>query len=321
MYFLGITWNPNETLFTIGALQIKYYNLLWITAFAVGWVIMKRIFANEKKSIEQLDSLFIYTVVATMLGARLGHVFFYDWKSHYKDHLLEILLPIRESSEGSLFGFINGYEFTGFTGLASHGAAIGIIIGMYLYTRKHKEFKMLWILDRIVIPVAIGAFFVRLGNFFNSEINGKVTDESFLFATRFVRDSNDMHPSKALGITKEQTVNAAYDAIENNPQFSEYLLQIPYRHPTQLYEGVCYIFVFVLLYYLYWKTDKPSKQGYLFGLFLVLLWTVRFFVEFVKKSQGGFEETLGLLSTGQWLSIPFILIGLYFMFRPVRIKQ
>lgn len=315
MHFLGLIWNPNETLFKIGFLQIKYYNLLWITAFALGWFIMKRIFTSEKKTIEQLDSLFIYTVLATMLGARLGHVFFYDWP-YYQNHIAEILLPIRESAGSTLFGLINGYEFTGFTGLASHGAAIGVIIGMYLYTRKFPEFKLLWILDRIVIPVSIGAFCVRLGNFFNSEINGKITDGSFIFATKFIRDSDDMHPSKALAITKEKTVNAAYNAIENKAQFSEYLNQIPYRHPAQLYEGVCYIFLFILLYYLYWKTDKKDKLGYLFGLFLVLLWTIRFFVEFVKKSQGGFEETLGLLSTGQWLSIPFIIIGLYFMLRP-----
>jgi len=315
MYFLGFIWNPNETLFKLGFLQIKYYNLLWIVAFALGWYIMKRIYNNENKTAAQLDSLFINAVLATMLGARLGHVFFYDWP-YYKNHIAEILLPIRESAGDSLFGIINGYEFTGFTGLASHGAAIGVIIGMYLYTRKFPEIKLLWILDRVVIPVAIGAFCVRLGNFFNSEINGKPTDESFIFATKFIRDSDDMHPSKAMGITKEKTVNAAYDAIENNAQFSEYLAQIPYRHPAQLYEGICYIFVFLLLYYLYWKTDKKKKLGYLFGLFLVLLWTIRFFVEYVKKSQGGFEETLGLLSTGQWLSIPFILIGLYFMFRP-----
>ncbi len=314
MHFLGITWNPNDTLFHIGFIQIKYYNLLWIVAFALGWFIMKKIFLNEKKSMEQLDSLFIYTVLATMLGARLGHVIFYDW-AYYQDHLLEILLPIQESAEGSLLGFIRGYEFTGFTGLASHGAAIGIIIGMYLYTRKFKEFKMLWILDRVVIPVAIGAFCVRLGNFFNSEINGKVTDKSFVFATRFIRDSDDMPASSALAITKEQTVNAAYAAIENNPKFSEYLESIPFRHPAQLYEGVCYIFVFLILYYLYWKTPRKNKPGYLFGIFLVLLWTVRFFVEYVKKSQGGFEKSLGILSTGQWLSIPFILIGLYFIFR------
>jgi prolipoprotein diacylglyceryl transferase len=314
MYLLGFTWNPDDTLFKIGFLQIKYYNLLWIVAFAVGWFLMKKIFEKEKKSMEKLDALFIYTVLATMLGARLGHVIFYDWE-YYQDHLLEILLPIRESAEGSLFGFIRGYEFSGFTGLASHGAAIGIIIGMYLYTRKYNDMKMLWVLDRVVIPVAIGAFFVRLGNFFNSEINGKAVDKSFALATRFVRDSDDMPASAALSITRESSVNAAYHAIENNPKYLEYLNAIPYRHPAQLYEGVCYIFVFLILYYYYWKTDKGSRSGFLFGLFLVLLWTVRFFVEFVKKSQGGFEESLGVLSTGQWLSLPFIGLGLYFVFR------
>jgi prolipoprotein diacylglyceryl transferase len=314
MYFLGIIWNPDDTLFKIGVLQIKYYNLSWIVAFALGWYIMKKIFLNEKKSLEQLDSLFIYTVLSTMLGARLGHVFFYDWP-YYKNHLVEILLPIKERAGSTLFGIINGYEFTGFTGLASHGAAIGIIIGMYLLSKKYKDLKMLWVLDRVVITVAIGAFFVRLGNFFNSEINGKITDESFIFATKFVRDSDDMPAASALQITKEQTVNAAYAALENNPKFADYFSAIPFRHPAQLYEGVAYIFVFLLLYYFYWKTDKKNQSGFLFGLFLVLLWTIRFFVEFVKKSQGGFEETLGLLSTGQWLSIPFILVGLYFMFR------
>ena len=317
MYFLGITWNPHDTLFTLGPLQIKYYNLLWIVAFAVGWYLMKRIFENEKKSGEQLDALFIYAVLSTMLGARLGHVFFYDW-DYYKNHIAEILLPIRERAGSSLFGLINGYEFTGFSGLASHGAAIGVIVGMYLLTRKYKDLKPLWVLDRVVIPVALGAFFVRLGNFFNSEINGKVTDESFVFATRFIRDSDDMPPSSVLQITKEKTVNAAYKALETNPEFSEYLQAIPFRHPAQLYEGIAYIFVFLILYWLYWKTDKGGKAGFLFGLFLILLWTIRFFVEFVKKSQGGFEDSLGLLSTGQWLSIPFILIGLYFVLRPVK---
>ncbi|MCX2720582.1 prolipoprotein diacylglyceryl transferase [Lentiprolixibacter aurantiacus] len=317
MYFLGITWNPDDTLFKLGFLQIKYYNLLWIVAFVVGWFIMKRIFFNEKRDLKQLDALFIYTVLSTMLGARLGHVFFYDW-SYYKNHLVEILLPVRERAGESLFGLINGYEFTGFTGLASHGAAIGVIIGMYLLSRKHKELKMMWVLDRLVIPVALGAFCVRLGNFFNSEINGKITDASFLFATKFVRDSDDMPAGKVMAITGENTPDAAYAALETNPKFAEFFEAIPFRHPAQLYEGVAYIFVFLILYFLYWKTDKKDKPGYLFGLFLVLLWTVRFFVEFVKKSQGGFEESLGLLSTGQWLSLPFILIGLFFMFKPVK---
>jgi prolipoprotein diacylglyceryl transferase len=320
MYFLGITWNPDDTLFKLGFLQIKYYNLLWIAAFVVGWFIMKRIFFNEKRDLKELDALFIYTVLSTMLGARLGHVFFYDW-SYYKNHLVEILLPVRERAGESLFGLINGYEFTGFTGLASHGAAIGVIAGMYLLSRKHKELKMMWVLDRLVIPVALGAFCVRLGNFFNSEINGKITDASSLFATRFVRDSDDMPATKAMVITKESTPEAAYKALETNPKYSEFLEAIPYRHPAQLYEGVAYILVFLILYLLYWKTNKKDKPGYLFGLFLVLLWTVRFFVEYVKKSQGGFEESLGLLSTGQWLSLPFIAIGLFFMFKPVKTKS
>lgn len=315
MYFLGFNWNPDGTLFNIGFIQIKYYNLLWIAAFAIGWFVMKRIFDAEKKSLEQLDSLFIHTVLATMLGARLGHVFFYDW-DYYQHHLIEILLPIRENANEVLFGIMKGYEFTGFAGLASHGAAIGVIIGMYLYTRKFPEFKLLWILDRLVIPVALGAFFVRLGNFFNSEINGKIVDKSFAFAVRFIRDTDDMPLGKVLSITKEKTVNGAYQLLEKDPRFASFLEEIPYRHPAQLYEGICYIFLFALLYFVYWKTAKKDQAGFLFGSFLVVLWTVRFFVEFVKKSQGGFEETLGLLSTGQWLSIPFILIGGYFMFLP-----
>ncbi|MFD2101371.1 prolipoprotein diacylglyceryl transferase [Flagellimonas iocasae] len=319
MYFLGFNWNPEGTLFKLGFIQIKYYNLLWIAAFVVGWFIMKKIFQNEKKSMEKLDSLFIYTVVSIMLGARLGHVFFYDWE-YYQNHLVEILLPIRENANESLFGIINGYEFTGFTGLASHGATIAAIIGMWLYTRKWKDINMLWLLDRLVIPSAIGACFVRLGNFFNSEINGKTVEESYFLATRFIRDSDDMPGYKAMALTKESTENAAYKAIEHNPDFSAILESIPFRHPAQLYEAICYVFVFITLYLLYWKTDKKDKTGYLFGLFMVLLFVVRFVVEFFKKSQGGFEESLGLLSTGQWLSIPMIIIGLYFMFRPTKSK-
>lgn len=318
MHFLSILWNPNETLFSLGPLQIKYYNLLWITAFALGWFIMKRIFTDEKKTVEQLDSLFIYTVLATMLGARLGHVFFYDW-NYYSENLLEILLPIGATKDGSLFGFIDGYKFTGFTGLASHGAAIGIIIGMFLYVRKYPEFKVLWILDRIVIPVSIGAFCVRLGNFFNSEIVGKETSKSFVFATQFVRDK--IGSGQAMAITKEKTINTAYDAIVSKPEFSEYLNKVPYKHPAQLYEGVAYIFVFIILYYFYSKTDKKDKPGFLFGTFLVLLWGIRFFVEFVKERQNALDEAAGFLSIGQLLSIPFVLIGLYFMFRPISNKH
>ena len=321
MYFLGFDWNPEGTLFKLGFIQIKYYNLLWIAAFVAGWFIMKKIFQNEKKSMEQLDSLFIFTVVSIMLGARLGHVIFYQ-PELFSDDPLSILLPIKKSVNGTLFGIINGYEFTGFTGLASHGATIAAIIGMWLYCRKWKDIKMLWLLDRLVIPSAIGACFVRLGNFFNSEINGRIVNKSYFLATRFIRDSDDMPAYKAMALTKEQTENAAYKAIQHNPEFSNILESIPYRHPAQLYEAICYIFVFIILYQLYWKTNKKDKPGYLFGLFMALLFIVRFVVEFFKKSQGGFEDSLGdVLTTGQWLSIPMIIIGLYFMFRPTLEKE
>lgn len=281
MHLLSFPWNPSEVLFNLGPIQIRYYSLMFIIAFSLGYMIMKRIYNTEKIPLEYLDSLFTYTVIATLLGARLGEVFFYNW-GYYQDHLVEILLPIKEDPNATLFGFINGYKFTGFAGLASHGAAIGIITAMYLYRRKYKYKTLLWILDKIVIPVAIGGVFVRLGNFFNSEIVGKYTNSDF-------------------GIVFQ-------GRGETLP-----------RHPAQLYEAFCYIFVFAILWYVYWKTNKKEKHGYIFGLFLVLLWTVRFFVEFVKESQGGFEDKLGnVLTTGQWLSIPFVIVGFYFMYRKTK---
>ncbi|MCL6265126.1 prolipoprotein diacylglyceryl transferase [Flagellimonas myxillae] len=310
MYFLGFNWNPDGTLFQLGFVQLKYYNLLWIVAFVVGWLLMKRIFQNENKSMEKLDSLLFYGMISIMLGARLGHVIFYQSDLFTKDPLA-VLLPIST---------VNGFRFTGFAGLASHGATIAAIVGMWLYCRKWKDIKMLWLLDRMAVVSAIGACFIRLGNFFNSEINGKETDGSFFMATRFIRDHQDMPESDAMRITGKNTANAAYKAIENDPQFASILESIPFRHPAQLYEAICYLGVFVILYLLYWKTDKKNKPGYLFGLFMVCLWTVRFVVENFKREQGGIEETLGLLSTGQWLSIPMILVGLYFMFRPNKVN-
>jgi prolipoprotein diacylglyceryl transferase len=317
MYFLGFNWNPDDILFKIGFVQIKYYNLLWILAFVAGWHLMKQIFKNENKSLEKLDSLFVYAVVSIMLGARLGHVIFYDW-DYYKDHLVEILLPIRERGDGSLFGIINGWEFTGFTGLASHGATIGAFIALYLLSRKFKDMSFMWLLDRVAVVSSIGTAFVRLGNFFNSEINGKVVDGSFALATRFIRDSDDMPAYKAMGVTNEKTASTAYKAIENNPEYTSVLEAIPYRHPAQLYEAFLYLILFGIMYFVYWKTNKKDKPGFLFGLFMVGLWTSRFVVEFYKKSQGGFEDTWGTFTTGQWLSIPMILVGLYFMLRPTK---
>jgi len=289
-------WNPSEG-FDLGFMQLRYYSLMFVVAFGLGWFVMKKIYDREGLSVDKLDKLFIYTVLATLIGARLGHVFFYDW-DYFKNNLLEIILPVRFSPK---------FEIVGFSGLASHGAAIGIILTMYFYSKNVIQKPILWILDRVVIPVTLGGIFVRLGNFFNSEIVGHVTTSAF--GVRFIRD--EYSAGKAMEITGLNNPNAAYDAIQHNPQFAEALAAVLPKHPTQLYEAFGYVIVFVILYFMYWKTDARKYGGYIFGVFLVLLWMVRFIVEFVKGSQGGFEETLGLLSTGQWLSIPFILAGVY----------
>lgn len=304
MYFLGITWNPDKALLEIGSFQLRYYSLMFVVAFALGWYIIKKIFNREKQPIERLDTLFIHMVISILIGARLGHVFFYDWH-YFKDHLLEIILPFR---------FEPKFAFTGFTGLASHGAAIGVIVAMYLYHRKYPGLKLSWVLDRVVIPVSLGAVFVRIGNFMNSEINGKIVDKSYALGVRFLQD--EISPREAIQITGEKSVPAAYDLIAMDPTYKETLNALPFRHPAQLYEAFFYVFVFLILWWVYWKTNKRNKPWFLFGLYLVLLWTIRFFVEFVKETQGGFESAFDqMLSTGQLLSIPFVIVGIYFMFK------
>ncbi len=292
-------WNPSEGIH-LGFITLRIYSLMFVIAFGLGWYLMKRIFIKENESLDKLDTLFIWTVIATLIGARLGHVFFYQWE-YFRNHPLEILLPFR---------FEPHFEFTGFQGLASHGAAVAIIIAMFYYSNRVIKRPILWVLDRVVIPVSCGAIFVRIGNFFNSEIVGKVTQSDF--GVKFIRDK--FTPEDVINITKIQNVNKAYDAIVNDPQYAEYLQQVPMKHPAQLYEAFFYIFVFAILWLMYWKTNFKEKHGLIFGFFLVLLWTVRFFVENVKESQGGIEDSLGLFSTGQWLSIPFIFVGVVFVF-------
>ncbi|RSK40602.1 prolipoprotein diacylglyceryl transferase [Mangrovimonas spongiae] len=300
MHLLKFDWNPITGIDIVGNFKLHFYSMMWITAFLIGWYIMKYIFTREKVKLEYLDPLFIYTVLATMIGARLGHVLFYQSELISQD-FFSIFLPFRFKPE---------FEFTGFQGLASHGAAIGIIIGMYLYRKKYTYKSLMWILDRVVIPVASGAIFIRIGNFINSEIIGKITDSAF--GVRFIQEEYNKY--EAVQLTNIQPAKKAYDAIANNPEFSNLLDAVPYRHPAQLYESFCYIFVFLILWYIYKKTSKANQLGFLFGLFLVMLWTVRFFIEFVKEPQGDeYINSFGL-NTGQWLSIPFILIGLYFMF-------
>ena len=231
---------------------------------------MKKIYIEDKIPLEKLDTLFMYTFISMLVGMRLGDVFFYSW-DYYQDHLLEIIIPFKS---------INGsWKFTGFTGFASHGAAIGIPIALYFYAKKHLQKPWLFILDRLAIMVALAGFFIRFGNFFNSEIYGKETVSSFgvIF--------------KAAGET------------------------VP-RHPTQLYEAFSYLTLFFVMWYLYWKTDKKQQTGYLFGLFMLVLWSLRFFIEFLKEAQIAEREdwVFNALNTGQILSVPLVMIGLWLMF-------
>ena len=269
MILYKFEWAPNETIFKIGSFGLHYYSLMFVIAFAVGFYMMKKFYQHEKVSEEYLEPLFIFTIVGTLLGARLGEVFFYNW-DYYQNNLAEILLPIKVTADG--------VEFTGYRGLASHGAAIGIITSLYLYQRKYSYRSLLWVLDRLCITVAFAGIFIRIGNFFNSEIVGLYSNSDFgvVFLNR-----GEVLP----------------------------------RHPVQLYESFGYLVVFLILRHLYWNTNRKDQTGFLFGAFFVLLFGVRFIAEFVKESQGGFETSLGLLSTGQWLSIPLILVGFYLLRR------
>jgi len=275
MFLLKIQWEPSTTLFKLGSFGVHYYSLMFVIAFLLGLRILKKMYEKEKVSTETLENLLFYVVISTLLGARLGHVLFYDW-GYYQNHLLEILLPIASTADG-------GYSFVGFRGLASHGAAIGILLGVIVYQRTYPYKPLLWILDRMIIPLTLGAGFVRIGNFFNSEIVGNYTGNNFgvVFVNR-----GELLP----------------------------------RHPAQLYEAIAYILLFFFLRYLYQKGIK-RQDGFILGVFMAVLFSIRFLVEFVKESQGGFETALPALSTGQWLSIPLIIAGLILMFATKKIKE
>ena len=277
MMIFKINWAPNEVFLNLGPLTIYWYSVMFIIAFSLGYYIVQKIYVNDNKPIELVEPLFIYVVFGTLLGARLGEVFFYNWE-YFQNNLIEILLPIKKDIDSSmLFGIIDGYKFVGYRGLASHGATIGIITAMFIYKYKFKYDSVLWIFDRLAIPVAIGGMFVRIGNFFNSEIVGNYTNSNFGIV---FKNRGEIFP----------------------------------RHPAQLYEAFGYLLLFILLWNIYWKTDLKKNKGFIFGLFLTGLFSVRVLVENVKESQGGgLENTLGLLSTGQWLSIPFIVMGIGLM--------
>ena len=243
-----ITWEVSPEIVKLGPITLRWYGLLFATGFLLGLFMVQKMFKVEKAPEEWLDKGFIYIVLGAVIGARLGHVIFYEW-GYYSKHLGEIIMIWKG-------------------GLASHGGAI----------------------DKVVVPTALAGCFIRLGNLMNSEIIGKPTEAAWGFIFK--------------------------NAYFTQQEIAQGLNEVP-RHPVQLYESITYLLSFILLYWVYWKTDKRKKLGYIFGLFLVLIWGFRFFMEYYKESQGGFESAFGnVLTTGQLLSIPFILAGLYFMFRP-----
>jgi prolipoprotein diacylglyceryl transferase len=251
MHFLIIPWDPNPEIFRIGSFAIRWYGLLFASSFLFGYIIMLRIFKNEGLDEALLDRLTIYMAIGTIVGARLGHCFFYE-PDYYLKHPLEVLK------------IWNG-------GLASHGAAIGIILAIGVFVGKEKK-GFVWVMDRIAVVVALSGFLIRMGNLMNSEIYGI-----------------------------ETTVPWGFVFLRNH--------EVAPKHPTQIYEGGAYLLIFFLLSWLYWKKNGGYYRGMLISIFLILVFTARFFIEFVKEVQVPFESAMNF-NMGQLLSLPFIFLGI-----------
>jgi phosphatidylglycerol---prolipoprotein diacylglyceryl transferase len=252
-----IHWNVDPEIFRVGAFAVRWYGLLFASGFLIGYYLGEKMLKSEGVGMKWIDSLFFYIIIATVVGARLGHVFFYGW-DYYSQH------------PGEIFKVWHG-------GLASHGGAIGIFIALYIHSRLVTKRTMLWAADRIVVPTALVGAFIRLGNLMNSEIYGIETSLPWGFI--FERNA--------------ETVA---------------------KHPTQLYEAIFYIISFGILTYIYWRTRAKNRPGFILGAFFVLIFLSRFFIEFIKEDQEAFEAGM-MLNMGQWLSIPFVLGGIYLIYR------
>ena len=266
---LAIDWTVSSEIIE-GWRTPNWYGLLFVSGLIIGYFVIKKIFSKENIPNESLDKLVLYMVLATIIGARLGHVFFYEW-SYYKNHLGEILMIWKG-------------------GLASHGAALAILISLYLFSKMVVKKPFLWILDRMAAPIAIGATFIRLGNLMNHEIVGHPSNVPWAF--KFHRYYNE-----TLGV---------YDPTP--------------RHPSQLYEAILYLIIFGVLLFLFWKRNLWQKPGFIFGTFLILVFTARFFIEFTKEGQTARDFEL-ILNTGQLLSIPFVLAGCIILIRSLVAKN
>ncbi len=250
-----IVWSVDPVLLSLGGFKIYWYGALFATAILTGFSVMNKIYKYENKDVAELETLQLYMVIGIVIGARLGHCLFYD-PSYYLSNPLKILAVW----EG---------------GLASHGGGLGAILATLIYARKFK-LDFLYLLDRLAIPTALFAFFVRMGNLMNSEIVGDASDVPW-----------------AIVFTK-------IDALP--------------RHPTQVYEAISYLVIFVLLACIYRYTSKAKQSGFIFGVFLLSVFSARILIEFVKVPQAAYEH-ISFLSTGQILSIPFLLIGVWLILR------
>ena len=278
---LGIDWSVRSEIFE-GWRTPNLYGLLFISGMIIGYYIVRKMFKVENIHEKYLDKLLLLVVPATIIGARLGHLVFYENAFDFTDKNGFV----HEGYLSHPYNIIKIWE----GGLASHGAAIVILAVLFYYSRKIVKRPMLWILDRVVVAIAIAGCFIRLGNLVNHEIIGVPTDLPWGFKFLYTED-------KYL-INGEQV----------------------YRHPAQLYEAILYLISFFVLFRMYWKTKAKYTAGKIFGAFMVLIWTIRFVVEFIKEGQSDFDGTM-LLNTGQLLSIPFILIGIYLLVRKVKPEE
>ncbi len=262
---LYILWNPNEIMFHIGSFGVRWYSMCWLVGLLLGYLLMRKLYKDEKIPDEKFDPLFIYIFVSVLIGARLGHCLFYqpDYFLSSWDHVVEMFLPIHHMADGS-------WKFIGYEGLASHGGVIGMIIAIFIYSYRNKINA--WIVfDNMGICSCVTATFIRLGNLMNSEIIGKVTDVPWAFI---------------------------FEKIDQYP-----------RHPGQLYEALCYALFFFVIYGIYRHHKEKVGSGFYVGLCLTLVFTARFFIEFVKDIQVDFEAGMAL-DMGQLLSIPLVIIGI-----------
>ena len=269
MIFCSIDWNPNPEIFKFFVFAVRYYGLFFAMAFVAGFQVMTYIFKKEGRPVEQADQLLLYAMVATVVGARMGHYFFYEFPLLQADPMRFFIQMITPP----------------FSGLASHGAAVGLFSAFYLYVKKNPGQSYLYVTDRMVIVVSLAGFFIRMGNLMNSEIIGKPTDLPWGF--KFFRD------------------------YEFNPLGDPAMVVA--RHPSQLYEALSCLVIFALLMWFWSQKKAKTQEGLMTGLFMVVLFGLRFFYEFLKENQSDFESQMAL-NMGQILSIPSVIFGLIVLF-------